>query len=56
VKGLLAPPNKHPCQAHLDLDLVCGKTDDQKPMTFRGTDWCCDDHWKMVLAQRSDDG
>jgi hypothetical protein len=54
--------SEHPCQAVVEKrhngiggrwsgDVVCGKTDTEKPMTFRGTDWCCDDHWKLVLAQ-----
>lgn len=26
----------------------CGKTDDQKPMAFRGEDWCSDKHRKLI--------
>lgn len=31
----------HPCG-------VCGKTDEKKPMCFRGEKWCSDLHRKMI--------
>lgn len=51
----------NPCQARVKYgnisDLAdwywkeCGKTDDQKPMIFRNTDWCCDNHRKVVQGE-----
>lgn len=35
----------HPC-------LVCGKTDREKAMAFRGEDWCCELHRKQIVAAR----
>lgn len=32
----------HPCR-------VCKKTDDQKPMCFRGEEWCCESHRRIVM-------
>lgn len=29
---------------------VCGVLDEQKPMCFRGEDWCCDKHRKQILG------
>jgi len=34
----------HPCK-------VCGAKDDQKPMVFRGEDFCCDLHRKMLSGE-----
>lgn len=34
----------HPCE-------VCGKTDDRKPMCFRGMKWCCDIHRKILSGE-----
>lgn len=34
----------HPCK-------VCKTPDDQKPMVFRGEDWCCDTHRKMIVGE-----
>lgn len=31
--------------------LVCGKPDPEKAMAFRGEDWCCDRHRKMILGE-----
>jgi hypothetical protein len=39
----MARKRQHPC-------LICGKEDGEKPMAFRGTDWCCDDHRKELEA------
>lgn len=33
--------NHHPCR-------VCGKVDAEKPAAFRGEDWCCENHRKVV--------
>ena len=30
---------------------VCGKTDPQKPMCFRGTPWCCELHRKVLYGE-----
>lgn len=35
----------HPC-------LICGMADEEKPMCFRRTDWCCENHRKQLLALR----
>ena len=29
---------------------VCGRTDPNKPMCFRGESWCCDDHRKLATG------
>lgn len=29
----------------------CGKVDAEKPMCFRGEDWCCENHRKLVEVQ-----
>jgi hypothetical protein len=29
--------------------MVCGKSDDKKPMCFRGEKWCCDAHRKLLV-------
>lgn len=49
---------KHPCRAKYVKELfdgpatlTCGKTDESKPMCFRGEPWCCRDHKKLVQAQ-----
>ena len=54
----------HPCKAVLtrgkggdswtgpEAHRMCGKKDPEKPMVFRGTDWCCDNHRKLVGWQR----
>lgn len=34
----------HPCK-------VCGTVDSAKPQIFRGEDWCCDLHRKMVKGE-----
>lgn len=52
--------SEHPCQALLWVGLdcslngraLCGRTDPEKPMTFKGTDWCCENHRKLVVRQR----
>lgn len=36
--------NTFPCK-------VCGTPDPEKPMAFRGEDWCCDRHRKMVVGE-----
>jgi hypothetical protein len=50
----------HPCKAEVTEGVgayarfaTCGKTDDVKPMAFRGTNWCSDEHRKL-LAQQGD--
>lgn len=30
---------------------ICQKPDAEKPMTFRGTDWCCEMHRKMTAGE-----
>lgn len=30
---------------------ICKKPDHQKPMCFRGEDWCCDLHRKMITGE-----
>lgn len=30
---------------------VCGTSDPQKPMVFRGEDFCCDMHRKVMLGE-----
>lgn len=30
---------------------VCGTPSDKKPMIFRGEDWCCDGHRKVVKGE-----
>jgi hypothetical protein len=40
----------HPCQAVID-ELSCAKIDRDKPQIFRGEDWCCEQHRKLVLHQ-----
>lgn len=30
---------------------VCGKPDSDKPMAFRGEDWCCDRHRKFIIGE-----
>jgi hypothetical protein len=46
-EGLLAraPVPDHPC-------LVCGKGDGDKPMVFRGEQWCSDNHRKVVIGEK----
>lgn len=51
----------HPCLAVVAVGtltglppLTCGKVDKDKPMCFRGEDWCCDNHRKLVAAQRGE--
>lgn len=33
--------------------LVCGVLDSDKPMCFRGEDWCSDDHRKVIVDGES---
>lgn len=54
----------HPCQAiifHEDrrepgggYRARCGKRDKDKPMAFRGEDWCCGKHRQTVEEQGSE--
>jgi hypothetical protein len=30
--------------------LVCGKPDEEKAMCFKGEDWCCENHRKVLVA------
>lgn len=30
---------------------VCGLPDDQKPMVYRGEDWCCEQHRKVLTGE-----
>lgn len=32
--------------------MICGVRDKDKPMIFRGTDWCSEWHRRMVIKQR----
>lgn len=43
----------HPCRAIIGMPETyrCGRKDQDKPMCFRGTDWCCEDHRKLVVRQ-----
>lgn len=36
---------------YMPVTQPCGKVDAEKPMAFQGTDWCCDNHRKLVEAQ-----
>lgn len=31
---------------------VCGTEDQDKPMAFRGEDWCSDNHRKIIAGER----
>lgn len=31
---------------------VCGLPDSEKPMVFRGEQWCCDDHRKVLMGEK----
>lgn len=44
-KMLVGVDNKHPC-------LVCGKRDPDKPIVFRGSPFCCENHRKEYHAER----
>lgn len=51
----------HPCAAVLTREQSgrggpaplsrCGKRDDEKPMAFRGENWCCENHRKLYEEQ-----
>lgn len=30
---------------------VCGKPDNEKPAIFKGEDYCCDDHRKVLTGE-----
>lgn len=38
----------HPCR-------VCGKTDPEKPMAFRGEWWCSENHRKIIHGEVRDE-
>lgn len=42
-KKILSDPEKYAC-------LICGKSDSDKPMCFRGENYCSDTHRKMISA------
>lgn len=33
---------------------ICGRLDAEKPMAFRGEDWCCKNHHDLVDKLRQD--
>jgi hypothetical protein len=37
----------------LNACLVCGKPDSEKPMSFKGEDWCCEIHRKVIVEASS---
>jgi hypothetical protein len=41
MTGSLMAMDEHKC-------LVCGKADCDKAACFRGTDWCCENHRKVL--------
>lgn len=46
----------HPCLAWLVgsqsyLGRLCGVVDKDKPMAFRGEDWCSENHRKLIVQQ-----
>ena len=57
--GLLQEPRiitEREMRQELGLDTmkeckVCQKPDNEKPMTFRGEDWCCERHRKILAGE-----
>lgn len=43
--GVYEAMRDHPC-------LVCGVLDGEKPMAFRGEDYCSDNHRKVIIGER----
>lgn len=35
---------------HMNPCKVCGLIDEKKPTCFQGTDWCCENHRKIVVG------
>lgn len=35
---------------------ICGKNDSERPLVFRGEEFCCDDHRKMLTGEMEYDG
>lgn len=33
---------------------VCNKPDSEKPMAFRGEEWCCEKHRQLVVQEKAD--
>lgn len=50
VAKLEAEEKMNPCKVE-----NCGKTDDKKPMTFRGEDWCSELHRKILLGELAEE-
>lgn len=36
--------NNHCCE-------ICEKKDTEKPMCFKGVDWCCENHRKIIVGE-----